>query len=173
MITSTMLPLLAISAPSGTGKTTLLKNVIPLLQQHGIRCGLIKHTHHHVKLDKPGKDSDILQKAGACEVMLANEKRWALMTELEEENQWNVYDFAQHMDTSRIDLILVEGFKNENVPKILLYREDNAHTPPDEADNNIIAIACDKPYNSHLPILDINDHRAVSDFIAAWYHQQP
>ena len=75
------IPLLGIVAYSGTGKTTLLKQLIPHLRQRGIRVGLIKHTHHDVDVDTPGKDSFELRKAGADQTMVASSDRWALMTE--------------------------------------------------------------------------------------------
>lgn len=80
MAKETMIPLLAIAAWSGTGKTTLLKKLIPALCEHGIRPGLIKHTHHDMDVDKPGKDSYELRKAGAAQTLVASQQRWALMT---------------------------------------------------------------------------------------------
>ena len=80
-----MTPVLAIAAWSGTGKTTLLKKLIPALCARGIRPGLIKHTHHNMDVDKPGKDSYELRKAGAAQTMVASRERWALMTETPEE----------------------------------------------------------------------------------------
>ncbi|SUH40830.1 molybdopterin-guanine dinucleotide biosynthesis protein B [Salmonella enterica subsp. enterica] len=81
MAKETMIPLLAIAAWSGTGKTTLLKKLIPALCAHGIRPGLIKHTHHDMDVDKPGKDSYELRKAGRPQTLVASQQRWALMTE--------------------------------------------------------------------------------------------
>lgn len=77
MAKETMIPLLAIAAWSGTGKTTLLKKLIPALCAHGIRPGLIKHTHHDMDVDKPGKDSYELRKAGAAQTLVASQQRWA------------------------------------------------------------------------------------------------
>lgn len=74
-------PILAIGAYSGAGKTTLLKQLIPLLKQRQVRVGLIKHTHHNVDVDIPGKDSYELRKAGADQTLVASVRRWALMTE--------------------------------------------------------------------------------------------
>ncbi|STF42731.1 molybdopterin-guanine dinucleotide biosynthesis protein B [Escherichia coli] len=81
MAGKTMIPLLAFAAWSGTGKTTLLKKLIPVLCARGIRPGLIKHTHHDMDVDKPGKDSYELRKAGAAQTIVASQQRWALMTE--------------------------------------------------------------------------------------------
>ncbi|OAT15513.1 molybdopterin-guanine dinucleotide biosynthesis protein MobB [Buttiauxella noackiae] len=164
-----MLPLLAFAACSGTGKTTLLKRVIPLLNERGIRPGLIKHTHHDMDVDKPGKDSYELRKAGAAQTIVASQKRWALMTETPDENELDLYYLASRMDGSSLDLILVEGFKYESVPKILLYREDTSLNNDDLViDSHVIAIASDVNLNTSLPILDINHPEQVANFIVNW-----
>lgn len=164
-----MLPLLAFAACSGTGKTTLLKRVIPLLNERGIRPGLIKHTHHDMDVDKPGKDSYELRKAGAAQTIVASQKRWALMTETPDENQLDLYYLASRMDESSLDVILVEGFKHESVPKILLYREGTSLNAGDLAiDSHVIAIASDVNLRTLLPILDINHPEQVADFIVNW-----
>ncbi|RPH19911.1 molybdopterin-guanine dinucleotide biosynthesis protein B [Buttiauxella warmboldiae] len=164
-----MLPLLAFAARSGTGKTTLLKKLIPLLNERGIRPGLIKHTHHDMEVDKPGKDSYELRKAGAAQTLVASQKRWALMTETPDENELNLYYLANRMDETSLDVILVEGFKHESVPKILLYRQGSAQDADELAiDSHVIAIASDVKLSSTLPILDINQPEQIADFVAAW-----
>ncbi|MGB7802759.1 molybdopterin-guanine dinucleotide biosynthesis protein MobB [Buttiauxella sp.] len=165
-----MIPLIAIAAWSGTGKTTLLKQLIPLLIQRGIRPGLIKHTHHDVDVDKPGKDSYELRKAGAAQTIVANNKRWALMTETPEQEKLDLHWLASRMDTTSIDLILVEGFKHEAIPKILLYRSGLSHSIDElEIDSNVIAISSDVPIpNATIPVLDINLPIQTADFIADW-----
>ena len=164
-----MLPLLTFAACSGTGKTTLLKRVIPLLNERGIRPGLIKHTHHDMDVDKPGKDSYELRKAGAAQTIVASQKRWALMTETPDENELDLYYLASRMDESSLDVILVEGFKHESVPKILLYREGTSLNAGDLAiDSHVIAIASDVNLRTLLPILDINHPEKVADFIVNW-----
>ena len=108
-----MTPLLAIAAWSGTGKTTLLKRLIPELCVRGLRPGLIKHTHHDMDVDKPGKDSYELRKAGAAQTIVASEQRWALMTETPETPELDLTWLVSRMDASKLDLVLVEGFKHE------------------------------------------------------------
>ncbi len=164
-----MLPLLAFAASSGTGKTTLLKKLIPLLNERGIRPGLIKHTHHDMDVDKPGKDSYELRKAGAAQTIVASQKRWALMTETPDQNELDLYYLASRMDKSSLDIILVEGFKHESVSKILLYREGVSQTSDELViDNHVIAIASDVELNTSLPILDINHPEQLADFIITW-----
>lgn len=139
-----MIPLLAIAAWSGTGKTTLLKQLIPALCQRGMRPGLIKHTHHNMDVDKPGKDSYELRKAGAAQTLVASKQRWALMTETPEEEELDLAFLASRMDAPKLDLILVEGFKHEEIAKIVLFREDAGHKPEELViDAHVIAVASD------------------------------
>ena len=164
-----MIPLLAIAAWSGTGKTTLLKQLIPALCLRGIRPGLIKHTHHNMDVDKPGKDSYELRKAGAAQTLVASSQRWALMTETPEEEELNLAFLASRMDASKLDLILVEGFKHEEVAKIVLFREDAGHRPEElTLDKHVIAVASDVPLNVDARLLDINDIESIADFIVRW-----
>lgn len=164
-----MIPLLAIAAWSGTGKTTLLKQLIPALCQRGIRPGLIKHTHHNMDVDKPGKDSYELRKAGAAQTLVASTQRWALMTETPEEEELDLVFLASRMDASKLDLILVEGFKHEEIAKIVLFREDAGHQPEELViDQHVIAMASDVSLSVDVPLLDINDVEGIADFVVRW-----
>ncbi|NIF50259.1 molybdopterin-guanine dinucleotide biosynthesis protein B [Enterobacter sp. Ap-1006] len=166
-------PLLAISAWSGTGKTTLLKQLIPLLLDKGIRPGLIKHTHHDMDVDKPGKDSYELRKAGAAQTIVASQKRWALMTETPEEPNLDLHYLASRMDNRKLDLILVEGFKHEAVAKILLFRQETGHKAEAlQIDRHVIAIASDVSLTASVPVLDLNNAEQIADFIYEWVELQ-
>ncbi|MDU1222881.1 molybdopterin-guanine dinucleotide biosynthesis protein MobB [Phytobacter diazotrophicus] len=164
-----MIPALAIAAWSGTGKTTLLKKLIPALCEQGIRPGLIKHTHHNMDVDKPGKDSYELRKAGAAQTIVASSQRWALMTETPDEPELNLAYLVSRMDASTLDLVLVEGFKHEAVAKILLFRQGCGHREEELIiDKHVIAIASDVPLNVDVPLLDINDIAQISAFVMRW-----
>ena len=164
-----MTPLLAIAAWSGTGKTTLLKRLIPELCVRGLRPGLIKHTHHDMDVDKPGKDSYELRKAGAAQTIVASEQRWALMTETPETPELDLTWLVSRMDASKLDLVLVEGFKHEPVPKILLCRQNSGHRVEELIiDEHTIAVASDMPIATSLPQLDLNDIQQIARFIANW-----
>ncbi|MDA5490743.1 molybdopterin-guanine dinucleotide biosynthesis protein MobB [Yersinia kristensenii] len=161
-------PLLGIAAYSGTGKTTLLKKLIPLLQQRQIRVGLIKHTHHNMEIDTPGKDSYELRKAGAHQTLVASDCRWALMTETPEQKPLDLHYLANRLDTSTIDLILVEGFKHEPINKIALYREAVGKPFSSLIDEYVIALASDKSIATDVVQLDINQPEQIADFICSW-----
>lgn len=164
-----MTPVLAISAWSGTGKTTLLKKLIPALCDKGIRPGLIKHTHHNMDVDKPGKDSYELRKAGAAQTMVASNQRWALMTETPDEAPLDLAYLVSRMDHSLLDLVLVEGFKHEAVPKILLFRRNAGHESAElTLDEHVIAVASDIGLELPVPVLDLNDVDGIAEFIVTW-----
>lgn len=164
-----MTPVLAISAWSGTGKTTLLKKLIPALTARGLRPGLIKHTHHNMDVDKPGKDSYELRKAGAAQTMVASSQRWALMTETPDEAPLDLNYLVSRMDHSTLDLVLVEGFKHEAVPKILLFRSDAGHDVGElTLDEHVIAVASDSALPLEVPVLDLNDPDGIAEFILRW-----
>lgn len=161
------IPLLAITAYSGTGKTTLLKQLIPELATLGIRCSLIKHSHHNIDIDKPGKDSYELRKAGAVQTIVACDQRWALMTETPN-NTVNLHDLAAKCDPDLTDLILVEGFKHEPINKIALFRSAVGKPFEGLIDQHVIALATDEEITIDVPKLDLNNPSAIAAFIQQW-----
>ena len=163
------IPVLGFAAYSGTGKTTLLKQLLPLLRGRGLRIGMIKHAHHDFDIDTPGKDSYELRKAGANEMLIASGKRWALMVETEKEGDPVLQEMLDRLDQNNLDLVLVEGFKHEAFPKIELHRPSVEKPLIFPKDPNVIAIATDADLSrkTELPLLDINDIQTVVDFVTA------
>jgi len=161
-------PLLGFAALSGTGKTTLLTQLIPILKTQGLRVGLIKHGHHDFDIDHEGKDSYRLRVAGASPVMIVSSKRRAVITEIIPEQPPCLDEQLKFLDQSELDLVLVEGFKTESFPKIELYRSllNNPFLYLNDA--NIIAIASDIPVETpdDLVNLDINQPQQIADFIS-------
>ena len=162
-----LIPILGFAAFSGTGKTTLLTKLIPLLKETGLRVALIKHSHHNFEIDKPGKDSYRLREAGASPVLLVSSHRRAIITEFSEIKQPKLSEQLKVLDQSGLDLILVEGFKAENFPKIELHRPSLNQPLIYPNDSTIIAFATDTKtsFNNMPTLLDINDPQMISEFI--------
>ena len=159
--------ILGFAAWSGTGKTTLLKQLIPALKEQGIRVGVVKHAHHRFDVDHPGKDSYEIRKAGADQMLICSGKRWALMVEQDQGDRPSLMHMINRMDHSLLDLVLVEGFKLEAFPKIELYRKAVGKPLMYQDDENIIAFASDEPQQLERDItqLDLNNIQQLSDFI--------
>ena len=166
-------PVLGFAAYSGTGKTTLLKQLIPLLLERNIRVGVIKHAHHNFDIDKPGKDSYELRKAGARQMLVASSRRWALVTENDTEGEPNLNSLISRLDLDSIDLVLVEGFKHVPYTRIELHRPALGHPLLYPEDQTIIAVAADNTIDTgNLPLLNINDAAGVAEFVLGWLATQ-
>jgi molybdopterin-guanine dinucleotide biosynthesis protein B len=164
-------PVLGFAAYSGTGKTTLLVQLLPLLKQEGLRVGMIKHAHHSFDVDQPGKDSYELRHAGAERMLVGSRQRWALMVETPSAQEPTLQALLQHMPCAGLDLILVEGFKHERFAKIELHRGETAQPWLYPQDDSIIAVATDMPASLPSPIatvLDINQPADIAHFIQRW-----
>lgn len=159
--------LLGFIAPSGTGKTTLLTAVIPLLCAAGLRVGCIKHTHHPFDIDKPGKDSHRLRQAGAKQMLLGGRERWALIVEASTGGEPPLEDMVGFMHTDELDLVLVEGFKLASLRKIEIHRAELGVAMHCTKEDTIIALATNQ--NPHplvnIPVLDLNSPAQVAEFI--------
>ncbi len=161
------IPVLGFAAASGTGKTTLLSQIIPLLKNDGLRVGLIKHSHHNFQIDQPGKDSFRLREAGASSVLLVSKYRRAIITEFQTIQEPCLNEQLSAFDQYELDLILVEGFKQEKFPKIEVYRSSLNCPLLYPNDPDIIAIATDIKLNVPASItqLDINQPQLIVAFI--------
>jgi len=162
-------PVLGFAAFSGTGKTTLLIRLIPFLEQRGVRVALVKHAHHDFDIDKPGKDSYELRKAGARQVLVASDRRSALITDYPERREPRLEDLVAQLALDTVDLVLVEGFRHLPFPKIELHRPSLKHPLLCHEDGSIIAVATDSPVDTDpLPRLDLNRAAMIGEFVLAW-----
>ena len=165
-------PLLGFCAYSGTGKTTLLTQLIPVLKEHGLKIGLVKHAHHGFDTDLPGKDSYKLRKAGACEMLVASAKRWALVHESPEITMDPILEeLLPHLSLEELDLVLVEGFKHEPLPKIEIHWPSLGKPYLFPNVPGIIALATDLAPREdiEIPVLDLNKIDEIAEFIMGKY----
>ena len=156
--------LLGLAGWSGSGKTTLISNLIPELKKINISVSTLKHAHEGFDIDKPGKDSYVHRESGAREVLISSNKRFALMHEYHKE-EINLNNLIKKL--SPVDLILVEGWKKENIKKIEIYRKEINKPLLCDKDKNIIAIATnDKRIKiKNMMILDLNNYEQIAQFI--------
>lgn len=168
------LPVLGIAAFSGTGKTTLLKKLIPQLTASGLRVAVIKHAHHRFDIDKPGKDSYEIREAGASQVVVSSSRLLALMqTFSTPQSEPSLQACLDRLDMQQLDLILVEGFKHSAIPKLELHRPTLGHPLLFTEDKQILAIASDAPLAKAdtIPVLDLNDVGKIVEFIQSFIYQ--
>ena len=154
-----------------SGKTTLVSELVSWFVQQGLQISTIKHAHCQFDIDRPGSDSYKHRTAGATQVMLASPQRWALMNELLDENELEMEELLQHMNP--VDLVLIEGFKMGDHPKIQVVRPSNNTEPLGAEAQPIVAIASDEPvapedYQCQGPLLPLNDIDKIGRFIAQY-----
>src|SRR5712671_399168 len=150
---------------SGAGKTTLLTRAIPQLQKQGLRVSVIKHAHHAFDVDVPGKDSWKHREAGAAEVLVSSSQRWALMRELRGAAEPRLPELLAKM--SRVDLIVVEGFKREPHRKIEVFRAANGKPLLFPDDPGIVGVATDTKLETRLPTVHLDDIPAIAAMMQA------
>ncbi len=145
---------------SGAGKTTLLTRIIPLLREQGLRVSVIKHAHHKFDVDVPGKDSWRHREAGAEEVLVSSANRWALMHELRGQSEPRLPELLTKM--TRVDLVIIEGYKSEPHRKIEVHRAGNGKPLLFPDDPGIVGIASDIAVETRLPVSHLDDIPAIA-----------
>ena len=152
---------------SGSGKTTLVTRLVPTLMERGVTVSTVKHAHHKFDLDKPGKDSWLHRDAGAVEVMVSSENRWALIHENRGRPEATLDELIRHM--TPVDLVLVEGFKRGPHAKLEIHRPSLGKPLLCREDPNIVAIASDVPLAGlGIPVLTLDDVPAIAQFIIGY-----
>ena len=145
------------------GKTGLMERLVAEICARGFSVSTVKHAHHVFDVDQPGKDSHRHRIAGATEVLLASRKRFALMHELREEEEPSLDDLLAKL--APVDLVLIEGYKRDAHAKIEAFRGETGNPLIAENDPTIKAVASDMPLNLERPVFDLNDTKAIADFI--------
>ena len=153
---------------SGSGKTQLVERLIPALKLMGLRVSVAKHAHHDFDIDHEGKDTYRHRQAGAFEVIVASDRRLALMREFEQPAQMNVHHLLAELYAG-VDWVLVEGFKDSNLSKIEVWRATAGNPARYPDDDFVVAIATDSPealpQATLRPVLDLNDPDSVAHWL--------
>lgn len=153
---------------SGAGKTTLVEQLIPALKARGLRVSVVKHAHHAFDVDHKGKDSYRHREAGAFEVVVASSRRMALMREFEQETDLSAYQLVAEL-SAQVDWVIVEGFKQSNLPKLEVWRQANGKPVRYVNDDFVVAVATDVastlPHPTRLPVLDLSDPGAIAEWL--------
>ena len=146
-----------------SGKTHLMERLVKEFKSRNFSVSTIKNAHHGFDVDQPGKDSFRHRQAGAQEVLIASEKRWVLMHENSDELQPSLTDLIKKL--SKVDLVLVEGFKQERHPKIEVVRKVRDQNLIAENDPTILAVASDVDISTEKTCINLNDTIAIANFI--------
>ena len=156
------------AAYSGSGKTHLVERLIPALKLRGLRVSVVKHAHHEFDIDHPGKDTWRHREAGAFEVVVASNRRLALMREFEQPARLSVHHLLAELYEG-VDWVLVEGFKDSDLLKIEVWRAEAGKPARYPDDDFVAAIATDAPGRlpeaTLRPVLDLNDADAVAQWL--------
>ena len=147
------------------GKTGLMERLVTEITGRGFSVSTLKHAHHAFDVDHPGKDSFRHREAGAHQVVLSSGKRWAMMTELRETSEPSLNELISKM--TPVDLILIEGWKRDDHAKIEAHRAETGNPLIAPNDPTIRAIASDTTLKIDRPVFDLNDTKAIADFILA------
>lgn len=150
-----------------SGKTTLVVKLVSHLTKLGYKVSTIKHAHHAFDIDQPGRDSFQHREAGATEVLVSSVNRWALIHELRNENEISLNTVLSKL--TPVDLVLVEGYKHDEHPKLQVYRPDVNNELMVDSIPNIVAVASNQPLTSTVPVLNLNNIEEVADFILRFF----
>jgi molybdopterin-guanine dinucleotide biosynthesis protein MobB len=157
------IPLVSFVGRSNTGKTTVIERLIPILRERGPKVAVIKHHPHDFEIDKPGKDTYRYKQAGARIALLASPHKVAVVEDIETELTLEEIITRYIHD---VDLLIVEGFKREEIPKIEVFqRKEGAHIPVCAGDKNLIAVITDESIDTLLPVFSRDDVHGVAEFI--------
>ena len=145
-----------------SGKTYYVQEIIKILRKKGYSVASIKHAHHEFDVDKPKTDSFLHRKAGSQQVIVSSSKRWVKITELENSSEKNLTELLQQLSTT--DIVIVEGFKNDNHPKIEIIKEKSTNYLFNQI-SNVVALISDIEVDSNIRKFKKNEIDLIVNFI--------
>lgn len=165
-MTNKRIPVLSVVGRSKTGKTTLIEKLIPLLDSKGIKVAVIKHHHHDFEIDIPGKDTHRLKHAGAHTVIISSPEKIAIIQDIRSEP--SIEDIVSKY-ASNMDIVITEGYKKADMPKIEVYQEKENLPPVCIDDKNLLAIVSDSPIVASVPVFLRDDTGSITEFILSQF----
>lgn len=156
-------PIITFVGKSGTGKTTFLEQLIPVLKARGLRLAVLKHDAHHFEMDKPGKDTYRFTAAGADVVTISNAEKFAMIER--PQTELSVADIVARLP--QVDIVLTEGYKKSHYPKIEIHRAE-LNRPLIAAPEELLAIMTDERVDSPALQLDLSDIEGCADVVEAY-----
>jgi molybdopterin-guanine dinucleotide biosynthesis protein B len=155
-------PIIAVVGRSGAGKTTLLENLIRELRQRGLKIGTVKHDVHGFEMDKPGKDTWRHKKAGALTTLISSPYQIGMVRDVDHDH--DVDELAPFFKD--VDLILAEGYKRSNKPKIEIFRPEAHQEPLCRKDDHLIALVSDMALDLGVPRFSLDDIQGLAEFLS-------
>ena len=148
-----------------SGKTGLVERLVAEFIHRGLSVSTVKHAHHTFDVDHPGRDSYRHRVAGAKEVLLVSKNRWAIMHELRDEDEPNLAEILTKIE--KVDLVIIEGFKRDRLPKIEAFREETNTPVIALQDDTIVAVAASSSLpDLSIPVFDLDSTSEIADFIS-------
>ncbi len=158
--------IIGIAGYKNSGKTTLVTDLIREFTERGLRIATIKHAHHEFDIDHEGKDSFLHRAAGARQVIVGSARRWAQITELADGDEPSLRDHLARLDAP--DIVLIEGYKHGDHPKLEVRRAALEHPPLAGPDTHVIGIVADIDLpDETLPVLRRDEIQGIADFVMA------
>jgi len=166
---STTPPIICIVGNSGSGKTTFIEKLIPELKLRGLKIGTLKHDVHGFEMDKPGKDSWRHKQAGASTTIISSSQKIGIVMDVNHDHK---PDELLPL-FSDMDIVLAEGYKRADRPKLEIFRAEITKEPLSKEDKSLLAIVSDTTVDLDVPRFSTKDVKGVTDFLLDYFNLYP
>ncbi len=169
MTTFSDLPIVSVVGFSGSGKTTFIEKLIPQLNARAIRVGTLKHDVHGFEMDRPGKDSFRHKHAGAAVTVISSPRQIGMVKDVDHDHNPDDLKFL----FNGVQIILTEGYKKQNRPKLEIYRQEMRKEPFCLGDDSLIGVISDVSLDLGVPFFSLDDAEGVAEFLISYFHLLP